>query len=187
MPIKYGELTIIYNKEEATILSSFLTWLKYENRPPNKSKYVFLFDDGEICDSEDKLIDFNFKFVDCDSSVMPRYFEKKKENRLSDYRFYFYKEPIKDKNNNSSLIFKPLFSPYANFDVSINIASVYNSIYYCHKDCTKPEIFGILRIKSNEYMPRFQFAYDSDEFTKEEIVYLIHHIFNPVDLRNETK
>ena len=34
-------------------------------------------------------------------------------------------------------------------------------------------------------MPRFQFAYDSDEFTKEEIVYLIHYIFtftslNPV-------
>jgi hypothetical protein len=46
-------------------------------------------------------------------------------------------------------------------------------------DLTKPEIFCIIRIKSNEYMPRFQFAYDSDEFTKEEIVYLIHTIFNP--------
>ena len=27
-------------------------------------------------------------------------------------------------------------------------------------------------------MPRFQFAYDDEEFTKEEVVYLINYIFN---------
>ena len=187
MPVKYGELTIIHNKKEATILSSFLTWMKYENRPPNKSKYVFLFDDGEICDSEDKLRDLHFKFLDSVSSAMPLYFEKKKENKLSDSRIYFFKKPIKDKNNNSSLVFGPLFTPYTKYDSNINIPSVYNSIYYCHKHSGTPEIFGILRIKSNECMPRFQFAYDSDEFTKEEIVYLIHHIFNPSDFQNEPK
>ena len=36
-------------------------------------------------------------------------------------------------------------------------------------------------------MPRFQFAYDSDDFTKEEIVYLIYRIFNPLELQNEPK
>jgi hypothetical protein len=47
------------------------------------------------------------------------------------------------------------------------------------KNALEPEIFGIVRIKSNEYMPQFKFAYDTDEFAKEEIVYLIHTIFNP--------
>ena len=187
MPIKYGELTIIYNKEETSILSSFLIWMQYEERPPNKSKYVFLFDDGEICDTEsdNKLQDFNFKFLNSNSvsSLMPLYFEKK----VSDSRIYFYKKPIKDKNDNSALDFKPLFSPYAKFNGRINIASVYNSIYYCHKHFETPEIFGLIHIKSNEYMPRFQFAYDTDEFTKEEIIYLIHHIFNPVEAQNEMK
>jgi hypothetical protein len=60
----------------------------------------------------------------------------------------------------------------------------YNSIYYCHKKSLKPEIFGIISIKSNEYMPRFQFAYDNDEFTKEEIIYLINNIFNRSELYN---
>jgi hypothetical protein len=185
MPIKYGELTIIYNKEETSILSSFLIWMQYEERPPNKSKYVFLFDDGEIC-GDNKLQDLNFKFSNSISSVMPLYF-KKKENKLSDSRIYFYKKPIKDKNDNNSLAFKPLFTPYAKFDCRINIPSIYNSIYYCHKHSGTPEIFGLIHIKSNEYMPRFQFAYDIDEFTKEEIIYLIHHIFNPLDIQNEIK
>ena len=39
-------------------------------------------------------------------------------------------------------------------------------------------MFGLVRIKSTEQMPWFQFAFDSDELTKEEIIYLIHHIFN---------
>ena len=34
-------------------------------------------------------------------------------------------------------------------------------------------MFGLVRIKSTEQMPRFQFAYESDEFTKEEIKYFI--------------
>ena len=49
MPIKYGELTIIYDKEETTLFKSFLIWMEYESKPPKNSKYVFLFDDGEVC------------------------------------------------------------------------------------------------------------------------------------------
>ena len=58
MSIKYGELTIIHDKEQS-ILTSLLNWFNNEK----KSKYIFLFDDGEICDSQDKLIDFKFKFI----------------------------------------------------------------------------------------------------------------------------
>ena len=35
MPIKYGELTIIYDKEE-TVFSSLLMWLNYEKKPDKK-------------------------------------------------------------------------------------------------------------------------------------------------------
>ena len=180
MPIKYGDLTIIYDKEETTLFTSLMLWLKYEASPPNKSKYVFLFDDGEICDSDDKFKDLNYKFFTSVSCAMPLYFEKTIENNR---HIYFYKTPIEDKNNNRLTInSKNLFSSYSKYSFDIMIASIYNSIYYCHKDLTKPEIFGIIRIKSNDYMPLFQFAYDSDEFTKEEIVYLIHRIFNPVSV-----
>jgi hypothetical protein len=195
MPIKYGDLTIIYNKEETTLFTSLLLWLEYEAKPPNKSKYVFLFDDGEICDSDDKFKDLKYKFLTSVSSEMPIYFEKTKENKENkenkekyNRQIFFYKAPIEDKNNNKLTInFSNLFSLYSKYSFDIIIPSIYNSIYYCYKDLTKPEIFGIIRIKSNEYMPRFLFAYDSDEFTKEEIVYLIYYIFNPEYSQNESK
>jgi hypothetical protein len=179
MSIKYGELTIIFNKEEITLFTNCLMWLNYEEKPPKKSKYVFLFDDGEICDS-DKFKDFNFNFcINNLSGMPPLSFEKE----IKKQKTYFYKHPIKDENNIRLLDFNKLFKSYSKYKFNIRIASVFNSIYYCHKYLLKseissnPEIFGIIRIKSNEYMPRFLFAYDSDEFTKEEIIYLIHSIF----------
>jgi hypothetical protein len=174
MPIKYGELTIIYNKEEISIFSDFLLWLKYEPNVPNKSKYVFLFEDGEICEINDKLKNLQFKFMDNISSKMPIYFGKKK-------KFYFYKKPILDDSGKYRLNFKQLFSLYTKYNSSMSIPSCYNGIYYCYKSNEKPEIFGIIRIKSNEYMPRYQFAYDDEEITKEEVIYLINYIFNCKD------
>ena len=55
----------------------------------------------------------------------------------------------------------------------MNILSKYNCIYDCYKSGLIPEIFGLIRINSTEQMPRFLFAYDSEEFTKEEIIYLV--------------
>ena len=177
MPIKYGELTIIFNKKETTLFTNVLMWLNYEKKPPKNSKYVFLFDDGEICDSNDKFTDFKFNFNMLSIMPMPLYFEKEIKYKKT----YFYKHPIKDKNNNLSLDFSKLFNSYSKYNYNITIESIFNSIYYTltSEESVKPEIFGIIRIKSNEYMPRFQFAYDSDEFTKEEIIYLIHYIFTP--------
>jgi hypothetical protein len=53
-----------------------------------------------------------------------------------------------------------------------------DEIYYCNKNLEELDVFGIIRIASSDHMPRFQFAYDTTEFTKEEVCYLIHHIFN---------
>ena len=158
MPIKYGELTIIYNEEEITVFSSLLMWLSYDIEPPKKSNFVFLFEDGEICDTKDKLKDFKFNFFDSSFRKTPIYFEKKIENHLK-------------------LNCKPLFSAYSKYNISMGKPSQYNCIYYCHKLIEKTEIFGLMRINSSEIMPRFQFAYDSSEFTKDEIMYLIYYIF----------
>lgn len=184
MPIKYGDLTIIFNKEQITIFSSLLTWLQYEYSPPTDSKYVFLFDDGEICEANDNPIDYKFKFVAGVSSAMPMYFEKTLNDKDHHSRTFFYNRPTENANNNNrlSLNFTNLFHSYSKYRVNSRIASVYNSIYYCHKDSSTPEIFGIIRTQSNDYIPRFQFAYDDDEFSKDEIVYLIHSIFSKTHL-----
>ena len=182
MPIKYGELTIIYNEEEISIYTNFLLWLKYEQDVPKKSKFVFLFEDGEICDANDKLKDFKFEFLNSISShKTPRFFEKKEKNKWDCKKIYFYKEPIIKENDKHVLDFRELFSSYKKYNSSTNIPSLYNSIYYCYKNSVKPEVFGIIRIKSNEYMPQFQFAYDDEEFTKEEVIYIISYMFNYKD------
>jgi hypothetical protein len=195
MTIKYGELTIIKDIEQST-LSNLLYWITNEEHKVKKSKYIFLFDDGEICDAEDKLLgNFNFSFLNDINldlipfsftnsfmSKLPLSFEiksKKSENR----RIYFLKGMDTEKTLGSLLDFNQLFKSYSKYMSDMKILSVYNCIYYCHKfllnsKTNQPEIFGLIRIKSTEQMPRFQFAYDSDEFTKEEIIYLIHHIFN---------
>ena len=182
MSIKYGELTIIYDKEETTLFTSMLMLLNYEGEPPKSSKYVFLFEDGEICESADKYKDFQYKFCMSSSTSLPLYFKKTIKHKEKDHRTYFYKTPENNPNNQNkpSLDFRKLFTGYSKYRFKLYMPSIYNSIFYCYKSGSlKPEVFGILRITSNEYMPRFQFAYDSDEFTREEIVYFIRSIFNP--------
>ena len=158
MTIKYGELTRIISQP---IFSSFMSWFK--NEYTTTTNYIFLFDDGEICDVNDKLKDLDFNFLVSSVSVMPLYFVNK------DYKHYFKQD---EKND-----FDKLFSSYSTYDSCV-IDSIYNGIYFCHKNGIKPDVFGMKRIKSSDTMPRYQFAYDTDEFTKEEIVYLIHYIFN---------
>jgi hypothetical protein len=191
MPIKYGELTIIYNKEETSVFSSLLMWLSYDIDPPTKSNFVFLFEDGEICDTKDKLKDFKFKFFDSSFHKTPRYFEKKIENKENKHnketQVYFHKDPTLNDKGQQTLDFRQLFASHSKYNSYTRIPSVFNSIYYCYKSSLKQEIFGIVRIKSTETMPQFLFAYDADEFTKEEVVYLINYIFNSSDRKNESK
>ena len=187
MPIKYGDLTIIH-KETENVFTTLRTWLGYEKSVTKESKLIFLFDDGEVYDVEDKLKDFKYKFSSiCMGFYYPFYFEKTEDTEESKTkhhykRIYFFKKPLLE-NEKKRLNFNPLFSSYTKFNHTLKEPSIYNCIYYCHKyllnsTTNEPEIFGLIRIKSTEQMPRFQIAYDSDEFTKEEIIYLIHHIFN---------
>ena len=177
MPIQYGEFTII-NCSEPTVFTNWITWLKGEQRPDKNRKHIFLFEDGEIFEYDDKIPDFNFKFLNSVLYVMPLHFEKSIEDKETRPHIYFNKKSTQEPYDCLS-DFNQLFRAYSKYNVRSNVNSDYNGIYYCYKTSFRPEIFGILRIKSNECMPRFQFAYSSEEFTKQEIVYLIHRIFNP--------
>ena len=173
MPIKYGDLTIIHTYTY-TILSFFGL------SPSIESKLTFLFEDDTIYGVDDKIKNINFKFEETYVCQLPRYFTS---DGLSDElrdtnkkKTYFRTKPIV-KDGILCVRFNPLFSPYKKYDKSIGISSVYNGTYYYHKSGSAIEVFGILGINSNQYMPRYQFAYDSEEFTKEEVIYLINRIF----------
>jgi hypothetical protein len=159
MSIKYGELTIIYKKQ--ITIGPFLTWLNVEY-PNKEDQYIFLFDDGEICELNDKKIDFNFEFFRLNNDL-PRYFKKPKTTPFY-FRYFIKNNPNLDK----------LFNTYSKNDLCIH--SIYNGIYFSFKHTLKPEVFGIKRIKSSDTMPRYQFAYDTDDFTKEETMYILHSI-----------
>jgi hypothetical protein len=191
MTIKYGELTIIKDIEQST-LSNLLYWITNEEYKVIKSKYIFLFDDGEICEAEDKLLgnfsflnginldQISFSFTNSFRYKLPRLFEIK--SKESEKLCVYFHKGMDTKSLGSLLDFNQIFISYSNYKCDMNILSEYNCIYYCYKSSlnsttNESEIFALIRIKSTEQMPRFQFAYDSEEFTKEEIVYLIHHIF----------
>ena len=166
MTIKYGELTIIINKEQ-TIMDTFFSWIN-KIEPP---KYIFLFDDGIIFD-DTSIKDFKFNFLNGYLSFIPLYFEK----TIPPDNTYFCKSKTEKKISKTD--FDNLFKGYSKYNPSINIESVYNEIYYCHTKSEKLDVFGIKCLPSGEYSHRFQFAYNIDEFTKEEISYVLHYIFN---------
>jgi len=172
MTIKYGELTIIHNGD-MNVFNSFSLWLGYELYVTESSKMIFLFEDGETC-SDENLVDYQFKFTKVALQHLPLYFEKSEKKNGP---VYFYVKPT-EINSLQRLDFKPLFQQYSKFLHSTTQPSMFNNIYYCFKTTKKVEIFGLVRIQSNEHMPRFQFAYDSDEFTKEEIMYFIKYILS---------
>jgi hypothetical protein len=170
MTIKYGELTIIYTEKEQSIIETFFSWINEEQQKKKPSKYIFLFDDETIYD-ESTIKDFKYEFLNSCLKMMPRYFRNKEFNKI-----YFCKSNYKEKTQ--KIEFDNLFMSYPKYDSSVDIKSVYNEIYYSLKIPINTDVFGIIRIASSDIMPRFQFAYDADEFTKEEVSYLIYHIFN---------
>ena len=176
MTIKYGYLTIIYYPEKTNIFTQIVNWINSgDERPPSNAKYIFLFEDEEIYEYSNEIIDFNFTFFNSNFTPLPLYFSKYENPEEKNFHnnMYF----LKNKYD-YSLEFKELFKSYSKFNCLMNTESKYNCIYYYHEMLSKPEIFSILRIKSNAYTPQYHFAYDSDKFTKEEIIYLIHTIFD---------
>jgi hypothetical protein len=170
MTIKYGELTVIYNNKGQDIMNTFFSWINQEELKKESPKYIFLFDDGFISD-ETTIKDFNYEFLNSYLGGMPRYIYNIPINKV-----YFCKGNSEKKTQ--KIDFDNLFMSYPKYDPSVDIKSVYNEIYYNLKIPNNIDVFGIKRIPSTEHMPRFQFAYDAHKFTKEEVSYIIHYIFN---------
>lgn len=172
MPIKYGDLTIIYN-EQYTIFSFFGLG------PYKESKLIFLFEDDTICEVDDKIKNIYFKFNESYPYQLPTSFEKDvmgEDNK----KIYCKSNQILHTSGVMYIPLAPLFGK--KYDRSITIGSIYNGTYYNHKLDSNIKVFGILRIESSDNMPRYRFAYDSEEFTKEEVMYLINRIFTPLQL-----
>jgi len=175
MPIKYGEITIIYDNQNTNILhglSILLNLLKYEPFISEESKLIVSFEeDDTIYDTYNEELKNKYKFTLLPyRNTLPNWFEVINKQ----HKMYFNGEP-EEKDGKFRLTFGELFNSYKKYRADICIQSYFNCIYYCLKK--KSEIFSVLHIKSNEFMPRYIFAYDSDEFSKEDITYLINAIF----------
>jgi hypothetical protein len=166
MTIKYGEFTFINNESSMveSMLDTLTSWITNEQQQKLPNNYIFLFEDGEICEWDNTCKDFKFYFCTSYISVLPLYFKE-----INKQNTYFHTD---------NLNFDSLFHSYSKYEPNVHVKSNFNGIYYCYNlSLEKPEIFGIKRIPSTDYMPRYQFAYDINEFTKEKIIYLIHHLF----------
>lgn len=175
MPIKYGEFACILNDEDF-FNNIFSSWFNTEITDHKNSKIVILFEDGEICEINDKLKDFKYEFLDGSTMPTPRYFDKNNTAENNTKNIYFKQEDM-IIDSEPHISFKNLFKSYSKYSSDFLQSSIFNSIYYHYKNGNQPEVFGIARLKSSESKPRFQLAYDSDEFSKEEVIYLINYIF----------
>lgn len=181
MPIEYGEFTISHNPEDKNILTNIMalfcdsetiSYNYYHN-----SDIVILFEDGEIYEVNNNIKDFTYKFAHSIISYpVPLYFEK---NQKKNEQTYFKKSPVLNDKGNKCVKMENLFKTYTKFSHKNNLPSAFNCIYYRHiynPSINNSEVFGIVKLKSSESIPRFQFAFDSDEFNKEEVMYLINYI-----------
>lgn len=177
MPIQYGEFTIIHNKDEEGWFNSISRyWLGLETPADTTSQIVILFEDGEICEIRDKFKDFKYKFLQDSRMPTPRYFGRNTTDE-NEYEKTYFKKGTKNIGGTECLNLTPLFENYSKYTKKNIVPSVYNSIYYHYETSDKPDVLGFGRIKSSESNPIFQFAYDDNEFSKEEVIYLINYIF----------
>ena len=174
MSIKYAEITIIFDTENEGLFSNLSrNWLGRETFCDETTDIIISFDDKNIY-VKDELKDCQFKFFESVTSILPLHFEVKEKK--DKYRYiYFMKQPIKQDDGNLHLDFKTIFSTEIRNKYKL-VPSCFNCIYYCIKN-NNQDVFSILKIYSNEDKPRFLLAYDSDEFNKDEITYLVNCIF----------
>jgi hypothetical protein len=171
MTIKYGEIYVKHNTEN--LWTNMVFWVSHREQTVSEdSTIVVKFDDGDVQEISNELFGTN------DKIEIGKNFIIKHDNAE---HTYFKQNPEKESDGTRTLCFRGIFKNYKIYDSNNNIASYYNSIYYKHKlvDTTvkKMDVFAILRVKSSVSSPIYKIAYDSDDLSKEEILYIINCIF----------
>jgi hypothetical protein len=172
MTIKYGEIYVKHNTEN--LWTSTVFWLGYDEQTVSEDSTIIVkFDDGDVQEVSNELFETNNKIK------IGQYITITNDSKE---HMYFKRDPKKNPNGTQELFFGGIFKNYKNYDANNNIGSYSNCIYYKHKlvdtsKVKKMDVFAILRVKSSVSSPIYQVAYDSDDFSKEAILYLINCIF----------
>lgn len=171
MPTKYGEIYVKHNTEN--LWTSTVFWLGYDEQiVSDDSTIIVKFDDGDVQEVSNELYESN------DKIKISQYITIKNDSKE---HMYFKRDPKTNPDGTQQLFFGNIFKNYELYDNNNNISSYFNCIYYKHKvvdtKAKKMDVFAILRVKSSVSSPRYQIAYDSDDFTKESILYIINCIF----------
>jgi hypothetical protein len=183
MTIKYCEVFVKHNTEN--LWTSTIFWLGYDEQIVLEDSTIIVNFDDDIREVSNKSPEPNFKieFNAQDNGYnTPSHITFRYDNidKVKD-KFYFNKKPNKNNDGTHTLLFNGMFKNYEHYKVNNNIPSYFNCIYYKYKFVDsilkKINVFSILRIKSSILSPRYQIAYDSDEFSKDELLYLINIIF----------
>lgn len=148
--MKYGEIFIIHNLDSIVINMYFLIGY-YEQYVSDESAIIINFDDEDIHNTNDQSYDFRFR-----------------------YNYQNTKLPSSFKTCTNHIYFKK-------YDTNNIIPSYFNGIYFRHQSINgkivKIDKFRIFRLKSSMYSPIYHFVYDSSEFSKDHIIYIINTIF----------
>lgn len=179
MTIKYCEITIINNNTNNNIFKNISTFLfgETEYLTHKKSDIIILFDDNTICNIDDNVKSFNYTFLESILSPLPIYFDK----TVKPYPTYFKKNSKIDEDAVHRLNVDSIFPSELKKKYKI-VPSIFNCMYYTYKD---EGVFSILKLFSNNEKPRFLLAYNTKEFSKEEIMYLVNCIFRNKYKENE--
>lgn len=170
--IKYGEIFIIHNLEN--ILTNLYFFIGYDELyVSEESTIIIQFDDEEIHNTNDKLCDVRFRY-NHDNTHLPSSFKTYNNTR-------YFKKECKIIDDKPSLNFNSLFHQFKKYDTNNNISSYFNGIYFrpqsINNKMSKIDKFGIVRVKSSSSSPMYHFAYDSSEFSKDQLINIINSMF----------
>jgi hypothetical protein len=142
MPIKYGELTIIHDKDSINMFTNLILWMGREIIINEKSKLLFTFEDDDKIFETDNICDFKFDFsVNSYGKKLPLNFKKNINNKYGYKTTYFQKETY-IKDNKEILDVRTLLGSHKKYNISKRLPSIYNCAYYFFNP-NKREIFGL--------------------------------------------
>lgn len=178
MKVKYGEVFVKHNNED--LWTNVTLWLGYDEETiiSEDTTIIVEFDDKDIREVSNKSpnSNVNIEFTN-DKNIIPSYFTIKHEDKDT---IYFEEKPNRNPDGRLTLPTSLLFKNYKHYDSTKTTASSFTCIYYKNNNIDnivkKFLGFSLIRIKSSISSPRYQIAYNADEFSKDEILYIINYL-----------